>query len=80
MSGVRRLRAAKKGGGSLSIQHGAQKTDVKGGATDVSDKGFGAPKKQGAWDRYPKTGVPQGNESPKRGEYQNPGNTKPGTQ
>jgi hypothetical protein len=69
VSGVSRLRAAKKGGGSLSIQHGAQKTAVHGGATDVSDKSFGAPKKKGAWDKFPTTGVPQGNESPHRGEH-----------
>ncbi len=70
MSGVSRLRAAKKGGGSLSISRGPQKAGVQGGATDVSDKSFGAPKKKGAWDRMPTTGVPQGNESPSRGEHE----------
>lgn len=80
MSGVSRLRAARKGGGTNPIQWGAQKTDVNDGATDISDKGFGAPKKKGAWDKLPLTGVPIGNESPHRGEYANPGNTKSGTQ
>lgn len=74
MSGVSRLRAARKGGGSLSIQHGPQKTDAAGGAADLSDKNFGAPKKKGAWDEFPNTGVPIGNESPHRGEPANPGN------
>jgi hypothetical protein len=75
VSGVSRLRAAKKGGGSLSIQHNAaQKTDVQGGAKDLSDKGFGAPTKKGAWEVFKTTGVPIGNESPHRGEPQNPGN------
>ena len=36
MSGVSRLRAAKKGGGPLSIEHGPQDTAVHGGAKDVS--------------------------------------------
>ena len=74
MSGVSRLRAAKKGGGSLSIRHGEQDTAARGGAKDVSDKNFGAPKKQGAWEKFPTTGVPEGNESPHRGEATNPGN------
>jgi hypothetical protein len=78
MSGVSRLRAAKKGGGSLSIKHGEQPTAAYGGAKDVSDKSFGAPKKKGAWDKLPTTGVPEGNESPHRGESANPGNRAPG--
>jgi hypothetical protein len=69
VSGVSRLRSARKGGGSLPIQHGSQKTDVQGGAKDLSDKGFGAPKKKGAWEVFKKTGVPEGNESPHRGEH-----------
>ena len=78
MSGVSRLRAAKKGGGPLSIRHGEQATAAHGGAKDVSDPGFGAPKKKGAWDKYPTTGVPEGNESPHRGEPKAPGNRSPG--
>ena len=73
MSGVSRLRAAKKGT-TLPIEHVAQKTEAYGGAKDVSDKNFGAPKKKGAWDKWPTTGVPEGNESPHRGENTNPGN------
>jgi hypothetical protein len=78
VSGVSRLRAAKKGGGTLPIRHGAQDTTPQGGAKDVSDKNFGAPKKKGAWDRLPTTGVPEGNESPHRGEPKAPGNRSPG--
>jgi hypothetical protein len=78
MSGVSRLRAAHKGGGKNPIQHGDQQTEVHGGAKDVSDKSFGAPKKKGAWDKLPLTGVPEGNESPHRGESANPGNRSAG--
>ena len=69
MSGVSRLRAAKKGGGSLSITHVSQKTAANGGASVRPDPGFtGPPKKKGAWTTYPQTPPPEGSESPSRGE------------
>ena len=69
-SGVMRLRAAKKGGGSLSIEHVKQSTkpnphpsrDSDGGKTiNGSDELI--------WKSYPETKRPLGNESPHRGEY-----------
>ena len=79
MSGVSRLKAARKGGGSLSIEHGRQRDGRNGSAADcATPKDFGAPKKKGAWERFDPTGVPSGNESPHRGEPQNPGNRSKG--
>ena len=79
MSGISRLRAARKGGGSLSIDHVSQEKGRNGSATDcATPKNFGAPAKKGAWETFPNTGVPIGNESPHRGESANPGNRTPG--
>lgn len=79
MSGVSRLRAARSGGGSLSIDHPAQKEGRNGRAAHCDEpKDFGAPTKKGAWEKFPNTGVPIGNESPHRGEPQHPGNRSQG--
>lgn len=69
-SGVMRLRHARSGGGTNPIDHRktpAQKSDAYGGAKDTSET-LTVPKKQGAWDTYPTTKPPMGNESPHRGE------------
>ena len=72
-SGVMRLRAAKKGGGSLSIEHVKQSTKAHGGATGGGENG--ETHKNGSqdmiWKSYPTTKNPTGNESPHRGEHPN---------
>ena len=68
MSGVSRLRAARSGGGKNPIQHAAQRDGRNGSAADCAEP-LKAPKKKGAWEVFPKTGVPSGNESPHRGEH-----------
>lgn len=68
MSGVSRLRAARAGGGKLAIQHVAQDGGRNGSAKDCAES-LKAPKKAAVWDSYPKTGVPEGSESPSRGEH-----------
>lgn len=72
-SGVMRLRAAKKGGGSLSIEHVKQSTKAHGGATgggeDMRADPNGSPEL--IWKSYPSTTKPTGNESPHRGEHPN---------
>jgi len=79
VSGVSRLRSARSGGGSLKIEHASQPKGRNGSAADcATPRDFGAPKKKGAWEVFPKTGVPQGNESPHRGEAQHPGNRSKG--
>ena len=68
MSGVSRLKAAKKGGGSNPLEHAHQKQGRNGSASDCAEA-LTVPKKKGAWERFPNTGVPIGNESPHRGEH-----------
>lgn len=73
MSGVSRLRAARKGGGKLSIEHGAQPEGRNGSAKDcASPKDFGAPKKKSPFGDVDYTGVPQGRALPNRGEHPKP--------
>lgn len=74
-SGVMRLRAAKKGGGPLSIQHVSQKT----AGNDVSRRSVErshptkAPSATAVWADFPVTKNAIGNESPHRGEHPNSG-------
>jgi hypothetical protein len=77
VSGISRLRAAHKGGGSLSIDHVSQKEGRNGSARDCAES-LTVSKKKGAWETFPNTGVPSGNESPHRGEATNPGNRSQG--
>lgn len=67
-SGVMRLRLTKRGGGENPLEWGSQKTSANGGATKTGSEPQ-VPKKKGAFENYDYTGVPQGNESPSRGEH-----------
>lgn len=67
MSGISRLRAAKKGS-TLPIEYPAQRAGRNSAAADCAEP-LSVPKKKGAWEVFKKTGVPEGNESPGRGEH-----------
>lgn len=67
-SGVMRLRAARKGGGKLSIEHVKQSTahHNEGSTKPLSPETPGSERR--IWANYPTTKKAIGNESPHRGE------------
>lgn len=72
MSGVSRLRAARKGGGMNPIEHANQKQGRHGSAADCAKPSdFGAPKKASPYGDVEYTGVPKGRTLPVRGENTN---------
>lgn len=50
-------------GGKLPIEHGEQKTAAYGGAKPVVDEQLHAPRKSDAFDTFPNTPAPKGNET-----------------
>jgi hypothetical protein len=68
-SGVQRLKLAKRGGGSLSIEHVKQSTKPNHTPAGSDKSGFRAGSDDLIWKSYPETKKATGNESPHRGEH-----------